>query len=136
MRLNAYLTFDGNCAEAFRFYEQCLGGRIEMMMTYGDGPMAEQTPPEKRDNVMHVRLAVGDQVLMAADAPPQFRTQMQGFSVSISVDEPDEAERIYKALGEGGTVKMALQETFWAQRFAMLIDRCGTPWMISCERPD
>ena len=84
---------------------------------------------------MHARMTVGNAVLMDADAPPQFFSQPQGFSVSISVKDADEAQRIFTALAEGGTVRMPLQETFWAKRFGMLIDRFGTPWMVNCETP-
>jgi PhnB protein len=135
MELNPYLTFDGRCEEAFRFYAKVLGGKIGFMMKYGESPMADQSDPAVRNNVMHARLIVGDKALMGSDAPQQFRQKMAGFSVTISVDEPAEAEQIYQALSEGGEVRMALQETFWARRFAMFTDRFGTPWMINCEKP-
>jgi PhnB protein len=75
-------------------------------------------------------------VLMGSDAPPQYFQPMQGFSVTLVIQDPAEAERVFRALAEGGTVRMDIQETFWAQRFGMLVDRFGTPWMINCERPD
>jgi PhnB protein len=136
MHINPYLSFNGKCAEAFKFYAQVLGGDNVMMMTYGESPMAAQTAPEHKDRIMHARLKAGDMVLMGADAPPQFYTPMQGMVVSLSVDAPAEADRIFKALSENGTVRMPIQETFWAQRFGMLIDRFGTPWMVNCEKPD
>jgi PhnB protein len=135
MEFTPYLNFNGQCAEAFRFYEQVLGGRIEMMMTNGESPMAEQVPPALRDRVMHARLAVGDQVLFASDAPPEYYQKPQGLYVSIQVDEPAEAERIFRSLAEGGTVMMPFEKTFWAAGgFGMLVDRFGTPWMVNCER--
>src|SRR5215467_13330191 len=88
MELIAYVTFNGQCEEAFRFYERCLGGKIEMMLTHGDSPMAAQTPVELRSRIMHARMTVGNAVLMGSDAPPQFFSQPQGFSVSISVKMP------------------------------------------------
>lgn len=136
MQINPYLSFNGKCAEAFTFYAQVLGGENVMMMTYGESPMAAQTAPEDKDRIMHARLRAGDMVLMGADAPPQFFQPAQGMVVSVSVDAPAEADRIFKALSENGTVKMPIQETFWAQRFGMLIDRFGTPWMVNCEKPD
>lgn len=136
MQINPYLSFNGKCAEAFTFYAQVLGGENVMMMTYGESPMAAQTAPEDRDRIMHARLKAGDMVLMGADAPPQFYQPAQGMVVSLSVDAPAEADRIFKALCENGTVRMPIQETFWAQRFGMLIDRFGTPWMVNCEKPD
>ena len=135
MQLNPYLTFDGRCAEAFKFYEQCLGGKIEGMLTHGASPMAEQVPAEWRDKIMHARLVVGDAVLMGSDAPPQHREEVKGFSVSIGVDRPADAERIFAALAKDGTVCLPIQETFWAARFGMLVDRFGIPWMINCEKP-
>ncbi len=135
MKLNTYLSFNDECEAAFKFYEQCLGGKIDSMMTYGDSPMAEQTPPEKLDKIMHVSLIVGDTVLMGSDAPPQMFEKPQGFSVSLVFDDAVEAERIFNALAENGTVQMPLQETFWAARFGMVVDRFGTPWMINCDLP-
>ena len=133
MELNPYLIFNGNCEAAFKFYEQLLGGKIEFMMTHGESPMAEQTAPEWRDKIIHVRMTVGDQVLMASDAPPGRYEKPQGFSVSINVKDRADAERIYAALQENGTIQMPLQKTFWADRFGMLVDRFGTPWMVNCE---
>lgn len=135
MELNPYLTFNGQCEAAFRFYEKCLGGKIEMMMTHGNSPIAEQVPASWRDKIMHVRMVAGGKVLMGSDAPPDRYQKPQGFSVSLSVAEPAEAERIFKALAEGGTAQMPLQETFWALRFGALVDRFGIPWMVNCERP-
>jgi PhnB protein len=135
MRLNPYLAFDGQCEAAFTFYQQCLGGDIVMMLKYSGSPMAEQTPPDWLDKVMHGRLVFGDNVLMGSDNPPQYQTKAQGFHVSLSIDEPAEAEHVFEALSAGGTVTMPIQETFWALRFAMFVDRFGTPWMINCERP-
>jgi len=136
MKINAYLNFDGQCAEAFRFYEEVLGGSIAFIQTHGDSPMRDQTPPEWHDRVMHVRLEVDGQVLMGSDYPPQYATKAQGFAVSIHVDEPEDAERVFAGLAEGGAVTMPLQKTFWAGRFGMLTDRFGTPWMVNCERGD
>jgi PhnB protein len=133
MKLNTYLSFNDECETAFKFYEQCLGGQIESMMTYGDSPMAEQTPPEKLDKIMHASLIVGDTVLMGSDAPPNYFEKPQGFSVSLVFTDPDEAEQVFSALVENGTVQMPIQETFWAARFGMLTDRFGTPWMINCD---
>jgi PhnB protein len=134
MQLNPYLFFKGNCKEAFTFYEKVLGGKISAMMTHGETPAAEHTKPEWQDKIIHARMTFGDQVLMASDAPPEHYRPMQGFSVSLSVEEPAEADRIFKAFSEGGEVTMPIQETFWAHRFGMLVDRFGTPWMINCEK--
>jgi PhnB protein len=136
MELNAYLLFDGNCEAAFRRYERVLGGRIEALLTYEGSPAAGQVPPHWQKKILHVRLTVGDEALMGSDTPPGRYEPMKGFSVTISVQEPQEAERIFNALAEDGTVRMPIGETFWARRFGMLIDQFGTPWMINCGRAE
>jgi PhnB protein len=135
MQLNAYLNFDGQCEAAFKFYEQALGGKIIAMMPFEGSPMADQVPPESHSKIIHARLTVGDQVLMGSDSMGPHAAKPQGFAVSIGVSDPAEAERIFHALSEGGKVDMPIQETFWAARFAMFVDRFGIPWMINCERP-
>jgi PhnB protein len=134
MQFTPYLNFNGNCKEAFEFYEKSLGGKIIAMLTHADTPVAASVGPEWHDRIMHARLQIGDAVLMASDSPPESYEQPKGFSVSIHVDDPAEAERIFHALAEGAEVQMPIQETFWAVRFAMLTDRFGTPWMINCEK--
>lgn len=134
MQLNPYLNFNGQCETAFKFYEQCLGGKIEATMTYGESPMAEQTPPQWRNKIMHASLVVGDKVLMGADSPPDRYEEPKGLSVLLGIDDPAEAERVFHALAENGTVQMPIQETFWAARFGMVVDRFGIPWMINCDR--
>jgi PhnB protein len=132
MQLNPYLFFNGQCEAAFKFYEQCLGGKIVAMMTYGEAPDAEQPPPEFRHQIMHIQLTVNDMVLMGSDAPSEHFEPPQGFSVSLQFDDVAEAERMFQALKENGTVQMPLAETFWAARFGMLVDQFGIPWMINC----
>jgi len=133
MRVNPYLNFNGDCAAAFEFYARCLGGTIEAMMTHRGSPMEAQTPPERLDKVMHARLVVDGDVLMGSDAPPEHFEKPQGFSVTLNVDDPTKAERVFAALAEGGEVRMPIQQTFWAQRFGMLVDPFGIPWMVNCE---
>ena len=135
MQLNPYLVFNGNCEAAFRFYEKVLGGKIEAMLPHEGTPAAEHVPPEWRNKIMHARLSVGDKVLMGSDAPPDHYEAMKGFSVTLGIDRPAEAERIFHALAEKGTVRLPIQQTFWAARFGMLVDQFGTPWMINCEQP-
>jgi len=133
-QLNAYLFFNGQCEEAFTFYAKVLGGEIEAMMPHEGTPAAGNVPPEWRKKIIHARMRVGDTLLMASDAPPDHSEPAKGFKVNIGVDDPKEAERIFKAFSEGGTVQMPIQETFWALRFGMLVDRFGTPWMVNCEK--
>jgi PhnB protein len=135
MQLNPYLTFNGQCEAAFKFYEQCLGGKIEAMMPHAGTPAEEHVPVEWRNKILHARLAVGDAVLMGSDAPPERYEKPRGFSVSLQINEPVQAERAFHALAEGGAVQMPIQPTFWAARFGMLVDRFGTPWMINCDKP-
>jgi PhnB protein len=134
MLLNAYVSFNGSCESAFKFYEKVLDGKIVAMMTYGQTPMKDQMPAESHGQVVHARMTVGDQVLMGSDAPPGRYEPTKGTSLILSIDQPAEAERVFKALSENGSVSMPIAETFWAQRFGMLTDQFGIPWMINCER--
>ena len=135
MRVSPYLTFNGDCKRAFQFYERALGAKLEFSMTMGESPMADKTPAEQRDRIMHISLRVGDFVIAGADAPPEYFSKPQGFSVSLDIDDPAEADRVFKALSEGADIKMPIQETFWAKRFGMLVDQFGQPWMVNCEKP-
>ena len=130
-----YLGFDGQCEEAFKFYEKALGGKIVMMMRLADAPPEVPRTPETERRVMHARLKVGDRYLMGGDAPQQMFSKPQGFCVSIQVDEAADAERVFAALAEGGKINMPLAPTFWSERFGMLIDKFGIPWMVNCEKP-
>ncbi len=134
MQVNAYLIFNGQCEEAFRFYERCLGGKIDAMMTHAGSPMEGQVPAEWRSKILHARMTVDGQVLMASDAPPNRYEKPQGFAVSLGIEKMADAKRIFEALAEGGTVQMPLQKTFWAAGFGAVTDRFGTPWMINCEK--
>ena len=134
MKCNPYLTFNGQCEAAFKFYERCLGGKIEGIMPHEGTPAAEHVPAEWRNKVLHARMVVGDTVLMGSDAPPDHYEKPKGFSVTLQIKEPAEAERIFHDLSEKGSVQMPIQQTFWASRFGMLTDRFGIPWMINCEK--
>jgi PhnB protein len=134
MKLSPYLTFSGDCEMAFDFYAKCLGGKIDAMVRHEGTPAAQQVPPEWRNKILHARMVVGEMVLMGSDAPPARYEPMKGFSVMLDVADPAEAEHIFQALAENGTVRMPIQKTFWAARFGMLVDQFGTPWMINCEQ--
>lgn len=135
MRLNAHLNFDGQCRTAFEYYAKCLGGKVTMMMTYGDSPMAAHVPAEDHGRIIHATFELGDQRLTGGDVPQGRYGKPQGFDVLLSLESAEEAECIFKALEEGGWTQMPLQETFWALRFGMVTDRFGTPWMINCAKP-
>jgi len=134
MQVNPYLFFNGRCEAAFKFYETILGGKIEAMITHEGTPAADHVPADWRNKIMHARFVVGDKVLMGSDAPPDRFEEPKGFFVTLGLTDTAEAERIFHALAENGTVRMPLQQTFWAARFGMLVDRFGIPWMINCEQ--
>jgi PhnB protein len=135
MKITPYLGFDGTCAEAFKFYERVLHGKIDMMMTYGEAPAPQQAPADQRDRIMHVHMKVGDQSLMGGDSPSHTHQKPAGFCVSVHIDTEAEAERVFKDLSDGAQVNMPMAETFWAKRFGMLVDRYGTPWIVNCPKP-
>jgi len=135
VKLHTYLNYGGNCAQAFRFYEEHLGGKIGMLMTHGQQPGPAAVPPEMQNAVLHARITIGDTELLASDVPPDRFQPMRSVYLSLGVDSIAEAERIYALLSEGGEVFMPMQETFFAFRFAMLRDQFGTSWMILNERP-
>lgn len=132
MQLTPILTFNGRCEEAFKFYQQCLGGNIQTMMTWGESPMADHVASEFRDKIIHTTLIAGETTLMGGDSPADRYEKPGGFSIAINIDDPAEAERIFKALAESGSVTMPLQKTFWAALCGMAVDRFGIPWMVNC----
>ena len=135
MNISTHLSFDGNCDEAMKFYEATFGGKIEFKMTWAESPMCDQAGEAFQDKIMHESVKIGDTVVMGADAPPGRYQKPQGIVVSVSVAEVEEAERVFNALAEGGSVQMPIQETFWAKRFGMATDRFAIPWMVNCEKP-
>jgi PhnB protein len=134
MQLNPHLNFNGQCEEAFRFYQQCLGGSIEAMVPHEGTPAGAHVPPEWGKKIMHAELKLEGQLLMGADAPPDRYQKPQGFAVALHVKQPADAERVFRSLSENGQVQMPIQETFWAARFGMLVDRFGIPWMVNCSK--
>ena len=135
MKLYTYLNYGGNCEQAFRFYEQHLGGKITMMMTHGQSPDPSNVPPEWRNAILHARITLGETELLGADIPPDRFQPIRSAYLSLVVDSTPDAERIYALLSDGGQIFMPMQGTFFAFRFAMLRDKFGTSWMILHERP-
>ena len=130
----AYIFFDGNCDEAMRFYEKTLGGKLDVMMTHAQSPMADQAPPGAGDRIMHAHLTLPDGgTLMASDDMPGQYKGMSGFSLSLHYDKVDEGKKIFDALADGGHVILPFDKTFWAEGFGMLKDRFGTPWMVNVQ---
>jgi len=141
MQLIPYLSFDGQCNEAFAFYRQALGGEIVAQMRWDEAPaseppMCEPMPPGTGDRIMHVQLEAAGATLMGADAPPgQIDATASQTCINVVVADAAEAARVFDALAAGGQVQMPLEETFWAHRFGMLVDRYGKPWMVNCLKP-
>ena len=134
MKLHTYLNYGGNCEQAFRFYEQHLGGRIIMMMTQGQQPNAKDVPPDQINAILYARISLGETDLMGSDVPSERFQPMRSVYLSLSVNTIHEAERIFALLSDGGEIFMPMQETFFAFRFAMLRDKFGTSWMVINER--
>ena len=131
-QLTAYLGFNGNCGEAMRYYESVFNGKLEKFLTMADAPGGEACTGADASKVMHACLVFGDTVLMAGDAPSHIPYEgMKGFNLTLSYPDVPEAERVFNALSDGGTVTMPFQEQFWAQRAGMLVDRFGTPWIVN-----
>ena len=135
-QLDTYLFFDGNCAEAMRFYEKTLGGKLEMMMTQAEAPPSPGVPAGSPDRIMHASLMLGDRRLMASDTMAgQPFEGMHGFSLSLSYPSVAEANKVFDALSAGGKVTMPMGPTFWVEAFGMLVDRFGTSWMFNAGKP-
>jgi len=132
MTLNPHISFGGQCEAALTFYERCFGGKIVYMLTWGDSPMAKEVPPEWHKKIYHATLAIGANELAGGDLPPGQYERPAGFQILLGIDDPEEAERIFRALADNGTVKMPLQKTFWAARFGVLVDQFGVPWGVNC----
>ncbi len=130
-KLDPYLFFDGNCAEAMQFYQRTIGGRIEAMLTYADSPEPGHCPAGSDHRIMHACINLSGQLLMASDCPEgQPYDGMKNVALSLNYPNVDEAKAIFEALSTGGKVIMPLGPTFWAEIFGMLTDRYGTSWMI------
>ena len=130
MKLHTYLNYGGNCAQAFRFYRDHLGGKITVMMTHGQMPGQAEVAPELKDAILHARMTIGETEIMASDVPPDRFQPMRSAYLSLTVDSTEEAERIHALLTDGGEIFMPMQETFFAFRFSMLRNKFGTSWMI------
>jgi PhnB protein len=135
VKINPYLNFNGQCEEAFKFYESVLGGKIEAMIRFDEMHENGDFPPELAKNIMHMSLKFGDNVLMGSDAPPPYFAKAQGLAVALHTETPAEAEKLFAALSKDAeNITLPITETSWSQRFAMFVDRFGTPWMINCPK--
>lgn len=135
MQLHTYLNYGGNCEQAFRFYEEHLGGKITMLMRHGEQPDVSQVPPGWGQAVLHARMHIAGTELLGADIPPDRFQPIRSAYLSLTLDSVEEAERVHALLADGGQIFMPMAETFFAHRFSMLRDRFGTSWMILHPRP-
>jgi PhnB protein len=133
-KLVPYLTFNGNCREAMTFYQQSLGGELELM-PFADAPMAEQLPAEVQAGIMHATLTNGPLVLMASDTNGQPAVPGNHISLSLDCTSPEDIAGKFTQLSAGGQVTMPLQDTFWGATFGMFTDRFGMPWMLNYDHP-
>ena len=135
MQLHTYLNYGGNCEEAFKFYEEHLGGRITLMMKHGENPEGAQVAPNWAHAVLHARISLGGTELFGADIPPDRFQPIRSAYLSLTLTSDQEADRVFALLSDGGQIFMPMQETFFASRFAMLRDRFGTSWMLLHPKP-
>jgi PhnB protein len=134
MRVEPYLFFNGRCEEAVEFYKNALGAKVAMLMRFKDSPEPHapgMLPPGSENKVMHVSFRVGDTTVMASDGFCKGQTDFQGLSLSLTVSNEAEADRVFAALADGGQVQMPLNKTFWSPRFGMVTDRFGLGWMVT-----
>jgi len=133
---NTYLNFNGNCEEAFSFYKSVFGGEFSYLGRFAEMPESEdyKVPEEDKSKIMHISLPIGASTLMGSDVGGEWApTFIQGnnFSISITADSKEEADRLFKELADGGQITMPLESTFWGDYFGMLTDKFGINWMLS-----
>ena len=133
MPIQLYLFFNGRCDEAIAFYQKAIGAKTEMLMRFKEAPEQDKIPPGIGEKVMHATLRIGDAVIMASDGWTQSELNFQGFSLSLGARDEAEANRLFKALSDGGQVRMPLGKTFFSPCFGMLADRFGVAWMVIVE---
>jgi len=136
MQVTTYLYFRGQCEEALKCYEATLGARVGLLFRYAGSPMAGDVPTDWQDKIMHGNLTIGDQAFMVGDVAPDRYEEPKGFSLSLQLKDAAEAERIYSELAKAGRILMPLEKTFWAERFGMVVDRFGIPWMLDCSKTE
>src|SRR4051812_45126917 len=132
MQMNAYMFYNGNCEAAFEYYVKVLGGEINAMFRYEGTPAAEHVPADWQQKIMHAKMTVDGDELMGSDAPPDKFKPAQGCAVVVHFTDPAEADRKFAGLAEGGVITMPLEQTFWASRYGMCIDKFGVPWIVNC----
>lgn len=134
--LDPYLHFNGNCEEAFTFYQSIFGGELQLMR-YKDSPPNPQIKPEEAEQVMHVSLPIGRNTLMGSDFPSAYGRASGGtnFYITVNADSQADADKYFEGLAAGGKVGMPMAHQFWGSYFGMVTDKFGTHWMISFANP-
>ncbi len=133
--VNPYVSFNGNCEEAFNFYKDVFGTEIQGLMRWSDNPDCGQMPADQQNQVMHTALPIGETVLMGSDSPMGPVERGNAYNIAIGSTDLAETQRIFTGLSDGGNVTMPLQKTFWGANFGMLTDKFGVSWMINCDDP-
>lgn len=134
MQVSVHLNFNGDCRQAMERYCELMGGEIVSMTTFGATPAGEDVPRDWQDKIIHATMSLGGVIVATADIPPERYQPSQGFNMFVELEEPDEAGRVFDALAEGGEIRMPMQETFWAKRFGVVVDRFGIPWEVNCSQ--
>jgi PhnB protein len=134
MQVQSYLFFNGRCEEAIEFYKKTLGAKVEMMMRFKEAPADHKCSPGTENKIMHACIRIGDTAVMASDGMAQGQPEFKGFSLTLNAKDGAEAERLFKALSEGGQVRQPLIETFFSPKFGMLADKFGVGWMVVVEQ--
>jgi len=133
VRISPHLCFDGQCREAMQLYQTILGGTLETMLTYGQSPMAASVESRWHDRIVHATLVLDLIELTGVDMLPGAYERPQGFFVTFTVAGVDRAREIFGALGQGGTIKIPFEKTFWSPGFGVLVDRFNIPWEINAD---
>lgn len=128
--IEPYLFFDGRAEEAIEFYRKNLGAEVERMMRFKENPEPQNNPPGSAEKIMHASFRIGESRVMASDGQCSGKPSFQGFSLSLTVADEKEADRLFAALAEGGKIQMPMNKTFFSPRFGMVADRFGVSWMV------
>ncbi len=130
MNIHPYLNFDGRCDEAIAFYKKAVGAEVKVLMRWKDAPDKSMCTPENADKVMHSSVNIGEATVMMSDGRHTGHPEFKGVSLSLIAKDPPEAEKVFKALGEGGQVQMPMSKTFFSPAFGMVADKFGVTWMV------
>jgi PhnB protein len=133
MHVQSYLFFDGRCDEAIDFYKKTLGAKVDMLMRWKDSPEKSMCTPDNENKVMHSSLTIGETRVMASDGRNTGKPEFKGFALSVNAKDDADADRMFNALADGGSVVMPLDKTFFAPRFGMTMDKFGVCWMVIVE---